>query len=196
MAARIASIGAPSASRMVGVPLYAYRSPLTVFVEASYVRMGAGLRRRSSSQRRRAPVHQEANMRTRLLLRTITIAGAVTLTALVGGAAAANPAVSDDQPLPPYTISNPPMAPIVANGALTTVFQGIHEHAAHDVEVPAQWNGDLVVWAHGFRGQGTVLDRLCTELRAAPEVRQRGVRVGGVVIHRQRLRHPGRGTEQ
>jgi len=23
--------------------------------------------------------------------------------------------------------------------------------------VPANWNGDLVVWAHGFRGQGTVL---------------------------------------
>jgi len=96
-------------------------------------------------------------MRTRLLLRAITIAGAVTLTALMGGAAAANPPLPDDQPLPPYTVSNPAMAPIMANGALTTVFQGVHEHAAYDVEVPANWNGDLVVWAHGFRGQGTVL---------------------------------------
>jgi len=96
-------------------------------------------------------------MRTRLLLRAITIAGAVTLTALMGGAAAANPPLPDDQPLPPYTVSNPAMAPIMANGALTTVFQGVHAHAAYDVEVPANWNGDLVVWAHGFRGQGTVL---------------------------------------
>jgi fermentation-respiration switch protein FrsA (DUF1100 family) len=94
----------------------------------------------------------------------MSIAGAITLTSLVGGAALANPAVAasptsvpDDQPLPPYTISNPPMAPILANGALTTVFQGVHGHAAYDVEVPAQWNGDLVVWAHGFRGQGTSL---------------------------------------
>jgi len=96
-------------------------------------------------------------MRTRLLLRAITIAGAVTLTALMGGAAVANPPLPDDQPLPPYTVSNPAMAPIMANGALTTVFQGVHGHAAYDVEVPAHWNGDLVVWAHGFRGQGTVL---------------------------------------
>jgi fermentation-respiration switch protein FrsA (DUF1100 family) len=97
-------------------------------------------------------------MRTRLALRAITIAGATTLTLMVGGAAlASSNSVPDDQPLPPYTISNPTMAPIMANGALTTVFQGVHGHAAYKVEVPAQWNGDLVVWAHGFRGQGTVL---------------------------------------
>jgi hypothetical protein len=95
-------------------------------------------------------------MRTRLLLRAICIAGALTLTAFVGGAAqAGTTSVPDDQPLPPYTVSNPPLAPIMANGALTTVFQGVHGHAAYKVEVPAQWNGDLVVWAHGFRGQAT-----------------------------------------
>jgi hypothetical protein len=65
--------------------------------------------------------------------------------------------VPDDQPLPPYTIVNPPMAPIVANGALTTVLQGVRDHAAFKIEIPAQWNGNLVMWDHGFRGQGTVL---------------------------------------
>ncbi len=103
-------------------------------------------------------------MRTRLALRALSIAGAVTLTVLVGGVALASPTASiasstvpDDQPLAPYTISNPPLAPIMSNGALSTVFQGTHAHAAYKVEVPAAWNGNLVVWDHGFRGNGTVL---------------------------------------
>ena len=60
-------------------------------------------------------------------------------------------------PLPGYTVSNPPLAPLAVNGDATRVFQGVHAHAAYDVEVPAQWNGDLVMYAHGYRGQGTVL---------------------------------------
>ena len=62
-----------------------------------------------------------------------------------------------DNPLAGYTVSNPPLAPLIVNGAATRVLQGVHEHAAYDVEVPARWNGDLVMYAHGFRGQGTVL---------------------------------------
>jgi pimeloyl-ACP methyl ester carboxylesterase len=31
-------------------------------------------------------------------------------------------------------------------------FWGIHNNAGYRIEVPAAWNGDLVVWAHGFRG--------------------------------------------
>ncbi|WP_246248171.1 alpha/beta hydrolase family protein [Micromonospora maritima] len=33
----------------------------------------------------------------------------------------------------------------------------MHAHAGYIVEVPARWNGDLVMWAHGYRGQGTEL---------------------------------------
>ena len=33
----------------------------------------------------------------------------------------------------------------------------MHGHAAYIIEVPPRWNGDLVMWAHGYRGQGTVL---------------------------------------
>ena len=102
-------------------------------------------------------------MRMRPVLRALCLAGTLVLTASVAGVATANPTTStissvpDDQPLPPYTISNPPMAPIMSNGALTTVFQGVHQHAAYQVEIPAGWNGNLVMWDHGFRGQGTVL---------------------------------------
>ena len=31
-------------------------------------------------------------------------------------------------------------------------------NATFRIEVPAAWNGDLVVWAHGFKGFGTVLE--------------------------------------
>lgn len=66
-------------------------------------------------------------------------------------------AVPDDQPLPGWTISNPPLAPISIDGRPTTVRQGVRQHAAYDLEVPARWNGQLVLWAHGYRGTGRVL---------------------------------------
>jgi pimeloyl-ACP methyl ester carboxylesterase len=67
------------------------------------------------------------------------------------------PSGAGSQPLPGYTIANPPLTPLTAGGAPTTVTQGVYEHAAFDLEVPAHWNGQLVMWAHGYRGEGTVL---------------------------------------
>ncbi|MGH8862408.1 MAG: hypothetical protein ACRDVG_14465 [Jatrophihabitantaceae bacterium] len=60
-------------------------------------------------------------------------------------------------PLPGYTISNPPLTLLTVNGSPTAVTQGVYHHAAFDLEVPPRWNGQLVLWAHGYRGQGTVL---------------------------------------
>lgn len=34
---------------------------------------------------------------------------------------------------------------------------GIHAGAGYRIEVPADWNGDLVMYAHGFRGEGPEL---------------------------------------
>jgi hypothetical protein len=96
---------------------------------------------------------------TRLLRRLLAAGATLTLAAGLAGAAPAAAAGPDDgtQPLPGYTISNPPLAPLVIDGATTTVRQGVHAHAGFIIEAPARWNGDLVMWAHGYRGQGTVL---------------------------------------
>jgi len=104
----------------------------------------------------------------RLVLTTTAVAAAAALIIGASGAASATTAratitgtghgsVPGDQPLPPYTIVNPPLAPATVGGQPTTVRQGTHEHAAYIIEVPPQWNGDLVMWAHGYRGNTTVL---------------------------------------
>ncbi|MEU4695321.1 prolyl oligopeptidase family serine peptidase [Actinoplanes sp. NPDC023714] len=37
------------------------------------------------------------------------------------------------------------------------VFTGIEDDAAYRIEVPKRWNGQLVVYAHGYRGTGTTV---------------------------------------
>lgn len=103
-------------------------------------------------------------MSTRLrksVLKTLTAVGAICVL-MIGTASAAQARSGHGdggggQPLPGYTISNPPLAPLTAGGAPTRVIQGVYRHAAFDLEVPRHWNGQLVMWAHGYRGQGTVL---------------------------------------
>jgi hypothetical protein len=59
-------------------------------------------------------------------------------------------------------------ATVDASGkAISRVFTGILNGAAYRVEVPLHWNGDLVLWAHGFRGTGTTVWVDSTPLRAA-----------------------------
>ncbi|MEU1969111.1 hypothetical protein ABZ541_28880 [Micromonospora sediminicola] len=96
---------------------------------------------------------------TRLRRRLFAVGAAVVLALGLAGAAPAAATGRDDGtgPLPGYTIVNPPLPPLVVDGAATTVRQGVHAHAGYIVEVPARWNGDLVMWAHGYRGQGTEL---------------------------------------
>ncbi len=92
-----------------------------------------------------------------------TAPGVLATTALAAALAsrsADSPPTGDtpgDQPLPGYTISNPTLAPIVVGGQPTLVLQGTHNHAGFIFEVPNNWNGDLVMWAHGYRGQDHVL---------------------------------------
>jgi fermentation-respiration switch protein FrsA (DUF1100 family) len=86
----------------------------------------------------------------------VIIAGLLTASTAPAVAGRGN-GVPSDQPLPGYTITNPPLAPVPVNGVASRVLQGVHEHAAYIIEVPPAWNGDLVMWAHGYRGQGLVL---------------------------------------
>ncbi|MGN9894461.1 hypothetical protein [Micromonospora sp. L31] len=97
---------------------------------------------------------------TRLVRRLLAAGATLALTVGLAGAA---PAVAADrdgdgsQPLPGYTISNPPLAPLDVRGTPSTVRQGVHRHAGYIIEIPPAWNGELVMWAHGYRGQTTVL---------------------------------------
>ena len=38
-----------------------------------------------------------------------------------------------------------------------TAYYGVHAGAGYRVEVPDDWNGKLVIWAHGYRGTGLAL---------------------------------------
>ncbi|HEU5295405.1 MAG TPA: alpha/beta hydrolase [Burkholderiaceae bacterium] len=42
-------------------------------------------------------------------------------------------------------------------GTTTQRLWGVHNLAGYRIEVPANWNGKLVMWAHGFRGTGLEL---------------------------------------
>jgi hypothetical protein len=61
---------------------------------------------------------------------------------------------------PGYTVADPACEP---NGtpftatAESTVHTGIRDGAAYRIEVPKAWNGQLVVYAHGYRGTGTTV---------------------------------------
>src|SRR6185295_15491241 len=90
-----------------------------------------------------------ARSRQRHARRLVTVAAVTAvLVATAGVASATNSQVPPDQPLPGYTINNPPLAPLVVGGQSTTVRQGVDHHAAYDIEVPPNWNGDLVMWSH------------------------------------------------
>jgi hypothetical protein len=65
--------------------------------------------------------------------------------------------ILDDQPLPGYTVDNPALSPAKVGGRSTRVLQGVHAHAGYAVEVPPAWNGQLMMWAHGYRGEGRAL---------------------------------------
>ncbi|MEV6596377.1 phthalyl amidase [Actinoplanes sp. NPDC051346] len=89
---------------------------------------------------------------------------AATPPASAATAACAAPTPSTTQP--GYLVADPgcdssgaPFVPLTdASGApLTRIHTGIHEGAAYRVEVPVRWNGDLVVYAHGYRGTGTTV---------------------------------------
>jgi hypothetical protein len=41
--------------------------------------------------------------------------------------------------------------------ATTSRWAGVLDGAAYQIEVPANWNGKLVMYAHGFRGNGAAL---------------------------------------
>jgi fermentation-respiration switch protein FrsA (DUF1100 family) len=101
------------------------------------------------------------------LLATLATTGSL----LTGPAASAAPAAPAECPPPApsatqpgYTVADPrcdygsglPFTPLTGDGGapLSRVYAGISGGAAYRAEVPARWNGELVLYAHGYRGLG------------------------------------------
>ena len=79
-----------------------------------------------------------------------TILSLVTLVAAPAAMAGAG-----GSPPPAYFVDESKLPFTALPGA--TAYWGVHTGAGFRAEVPANWNGSLVVWAHGFRGTGLEL---------------------------------------
>ena len=60
-------------------------------------------------------------------------------------------------PPPVYTVDEKALAFAAVAGVPTQRVWGVHNGAGYRIEVPDQWNGKLVMWAHGYRGTGPEL---------------------------------------
>ncbi len=74
------------------------------------------------------------------------------LTALTLAAAAALAA-----PPPAYFVDEAKLPFASLPGLPTQTASGVHNGAGYRMEVPSNWNGKLVLWAHGYRGTGLEL---------------------------------------
>jgi hypothetical protein len=66
------------------------------------------------------------------------------------------PALQADKP-PQYFVDETKLPFDALAGTTTTRLWGVHGGAGYRIEVPENWNGDLVLYAHGFRGSGLEL---------------------------------------
>src|SRR5881296_1109062 len=60
-------------------------------------------------------------------------------------------------PPPAYFVDESKLPFDALAGTSTTRSWGVHNGAGYRIEVPANWNGELVLYAHGFRGTGLEL---------------------------------------
>ena len=79
-----------------------------------------------------------------------TLLGVLALLVLGGNTALAGPP-------PAYFIDESKLPFDALPGTSTTRYWGVHGGAGYKIEVPDDWNGDLVLYAHGFRGTGLEL---------------------------------------
>ncbi len=55
-------------------------------------------------------------------------------------------------PPPQYFVDESKLPFDALPGTSTTRYWGVHGGAGYRIEVPDNWNGELVLYAHGFRG--------------------------------------------
>lgn len=105
-------------------------------------------------------------------LRLIALSTALVALALGAPAASADPAAACAAPVPSptqpgYTIADPhcdfgtgtPFAPLTNEKGkqISQVYAGIAGGSAFRIEIPKHWRHELVLYAHGFRGNGTTV---------------------------------------
>lgn len=74
-----------------------------------------------------------------------------------GGAHAASANAGPQESIPDFYIDQSKLPFDALPGTYTTRYWGVHQNAGYRIEVPANWNGELVVYAHGYRGDGAKL---------------------------------------
>jgi pimeloyl-ACP methyl ester carboxylesterase len=79
-----------------------------------------------------------------------TLLGFFSFLAFVGSDALAGPSLA-------YFVDESKLPFDALPGTSTRRYWGIHNGAGYRIEVPDNWNGDLVLYAHGFRGTGLEL---------------------------------------
>jgi pimeloyl-ACP methyl ester carboxylesterase len=67
---------------------------------------------------------------------------------------------------PAYFVDQSKLPFAALPGTSTTRHWGVHNGAGYQIEVPEQWNGMLVLYAHGFRGTGLELTVSQPRIRA------------------------------
>jgi pimeloyl-ACP methyl ester carboxylesterase len=102
-----------------------------------------------------------------LVLAPVLFCGGLGAPAVAAPATCTAPVPSTTQP--GYLVADPACEPngtpfTALSGA--TVHTGIRDGAAYRIEVPQAWNGQLVVYAHGYRGTGTTVYVDSPSLRA------------------------------
>lgn len=88
-------------------------------------------------------------------MRRFTILVALTTLVSLGVVPAAAAPGDQNGPPPRYFVDEDALPFDALSGA--TAFWGVHDGAGYRIEVPDNWNGSLVMWAHGFRGTGLEL---------------------------------------
>lgn len=88
-------------------------------------------------------------------LRKLAPASRHVASAVMVGLLTITSAVAMAAPKPKYFVDESKLPFDALPGA--TAYYGVHTKAGYRIEVPPNWNGELVVWAHGFRGTGLEL---------------------------------------
>lgn len=90
--------------------------------------------------------------------KTLRFALAAAALALLGAHGAAVMATTPaPAPAPAYFVDESKLPFAALPGLPARQLWGVHQGAGYRIEVPDQWNGKLVMWAHGFRGTGLEL---------------------------------------